>query len=167
MHRVALRIGALVSLLLLACAEKHAPPPRPPEVPLDDAPRPTPPSEAAESEPSNQEPSSPPSPISAVDGGPRPLLESAHAPPAGSSRKGKLTAAQCQALLDKFVDLFALSQGLTEDDLEKVRPMFRAALAGQSAYKGAQGACRRDQTQAQYDCAMAASTVESWKACLK
>ena len=142
-------------LLLAACEEKQGPPPRPPEVPIED--NPPPPDPSLEPNARAGEPTGTASPT--------PLRGSIAV--GGAPGNAKLTAEQCQKVLDKFIDLVALQQGLGPNDLEKARPFFRMTIAADPNYKKAQDACLAQNNQAQYDCAMMATTLTGWQSCLK
>jgi hypothetical protein len=142
-------------LLLAACEDKQGPPPRPPEVPIED--NPPPPDPSLQPEPPAGEP--------AAGTGPTRLHGSIAV--GGAPGNAKLTAEQCQKVLDRFIDLVALQQGLSQNDLDKARPYFRMTIAADPNYRKAQEACLAQNNQAQYDCAMMATTLTGWQSCLK
>jgi len=153
MH-LALRACLPLAFVVTACEERSGPPPRPPEVPIEDNPPPPVPTSG---------------PLARDEDGPA----AAPVPTAGRRAVGsapgesKLTPEQCNQLLDKFIDLVAVSQGLETKDLDKARPQLRMAIAGNPNFKNAQDACLKQNNQAQFDCAMMSTSLEGWQSCLK
>jgi hypothetical protein len=79
----------------------------------------------------------------------------------------RLTADECNKIMDKYIELVGLSQGITPDAIGGVMTMLRNSVANDPNYANALGACARENTKTQYRCAMRAADVEGWKRCLK
>jgi hypothetical protein len=178
----------LVSVALVgACGS--TPPPRPVEVPIDqfttgpapagspdplsagaapiDAPAPQDTAGAAASGP-------PPTPLTTptADGpaGATPLpappipAAGAHAPPPKAQR---LTATQCNQIMDRFIVLVGVTNGLTMAQAQKGLPTMRTQAQTDPNMANAESACVAQNSKKQFQCAIKAATVDAWKACLE
>jgi len=174
--------GVLGSALLGGACGHSGPPPRPAEVPIDTAP----PSgtfivPAGETTTSTEIPVS----TGATPGGPTPTAVTTTpsaadpgptAPPAGATppvkkapvpKAQRLTAADCSKLMDKYVGLVAISQGVAPDQVKNVLPMMKQQVASDPNYTAAQTSCIAENSKKQFACAMKTTTVDAWKACLE
>jgi hypothetical protein len=178
-----------------ACASK-GPPPRVAEVPIDDAPPglrgPVPVVEGPATEPATADPTSALGAAAGALGGGGggggaagllPAMSSlgggggaggaGSAPAAGSSAKPlppkgeRLSAVECNKVMDKYIELVGVSQGISPDAIGGVMSMLRNSVANDPNYGNALGACARENTKTQYRCAMGAKDVDTWNKCLK
>jgi hypothetical protein len=85
-------------------------------------------------------------------------------PPAKGER---LSADECNKLMDKYIELVGISQGISPDAIGGVMTMLRNSVANEPNYANALGACARDNTKTQYRCAIVARSVDVWKRCLQ
>jgi hypothetical protein len=79
----------------------------------------------------------------------------------------RLTAADCNKIMDKYIELVGISQGISPDAISGVMSMLRNSVANDANYGNALGACAKENTKTQYRCAMKATDVDGWKACLQ
>lgn len=87
--------------------------------------------------------------------------------PKSAAGGAKVSAAECEASFDKYLQLMAASdprlQGLPPEILAQAKQM--AMAQGQS--KGGSPCAKSPPTRAQYDCAMAATSSSAWQQCMK
>jgi hypothetical protein len=79
----------------------------------------------------------------------------------------RLSAAECNKIMDKYIELVGISQGISPDAIGGVMSMLRNSVANDPNYGNALGACAKENTKTQYRCAMAAKDVDTWNKCLK
>jgi hypothetical protein len=79
----------------------------------------------------------------------------------------RLSAAECNKVMDKYIELVGISQGISPDAIGGVMSMLRNSVANDPNYGNALGACAKENTKTQYRCAMAARDVDTWNKCLK
>jgi hypothetical protein len=165
----------------VGCAGGH-PPQRPAEVPVDNAP-PTGTIVVApgETTTSSEIPIAPvanpggnmPTPVLVTPPTTEPPLPATVSPIATTAKKApvpkaqRLNAADCIKLMDKYVGLIAIGQGVSPDQVKNVLPMMKQQVASDPNYQNAQTACIAENSKKQYACAMKTTTVDAWKACLE
>ncbi len=79
----------------------------------------------------------------------------------------RLSAPECNKIMDKYIELVGLSQGIAPDSIAGVMPMLRNSVASDPNYTNALGACAKENTKTQYRCAMKAPDVDGWKRCMQ
>jgi hypothetical protein len=79
----------------------------------------------------------------------------------------RLSAVECSKVMDKYIELVGLSQGISPDAIGGVMTMVRNSVINEPNYANALNACARENTKTQYRCAMRAGDIEGWKRCLK
>jgi hypothetical protein len=79
----------------------------------------------------------------------------------------RLTALECKKIMDKYIELVGISQGISPDAIGGVMDMLRNSVSGDANYANALSACGKENTKTQYRCAMKAGDVDGWKKCLQ
>jgi hypothetical protein len=79
----------------------------------------------------------------------------------------RLTAPDCNKLMDKYIELVGISQGIAPDAIAGVMSMLRNSVVNDPNYANALGSCVKENTRTQYRCAMRANDVDGWKKCLQ
>jgi hypothetical protein len=79
------------------------------------------------------------------------------APDKGAPGKGPLTAAECDKLIRRFAELVAQGQG----------GVLKGGWESNPLVGSMRESCQKDNTRAQYDCAMKAKTHMEWMDCLR
>jgi hypothetical protein len=115
-------------------------------------------------------PAAPGQPATAPAGGPGGART--FAPIASSANGAKLGKAQCDQMLDKYVELVIAGggsplKGTTGKELENARNMIKSMVSQDPNFQGFQKACLRDGTKAQHACAMAARHAEEFQNCIR
>lgn len=107
-----------------------------------------------------------PSNDSATGAAPGPAVPTfgTHAKPVRALR---LTAADCSRVMDKYIQLVAMGQGLTAAQAFKAVPSMKAQVQNDPNYASAQSTCVDSTSRKQYQCAMKAGTVDAWKVCVQ
>ena len=82
----------------------------------------------------------------------------------GKGAKGELSAAECQTLSNKGIELLGASMGMTDPSM---MAQLKQQAAGDPNFAGMQTECVKSTTRAQYKCGMAATSKDAWEACLK
>ena len=179
-----LAFGSITAILALACGPGR-PPPHVVEVPIDqfsgaggpavvhDTSAPTTAVEAAP-EPagggSTPSPSPSPSPLptndTATGAAPGPAVPT-FGPHTKPPRGQRLLAADCGRLMDKYIQLVAVGQGLSPVQATKAVPAMKAQVQNDPNYAIAQSECVDQTSRKQYACGMKATTVDAWKACVQ
>lgn len=92
---------------------------------------------------------------------PAPAASGAAAPAAtgsaGPPKAGALTEAQCDKVIHRFAELVASGQGGQLMEGFQNAPVYRSMIE----------LCVQQTTRQQYDCAMAAKTMQKWQECMK
>jgi hypothetical protein len=172
--------------LPVACTPK-GPPPRPVEIPIDNSPpsgtimivpsdssasvevagvpqaggaRPTPVAVG----PAPTDPSAPTGSPTSQPVPPFPAPGPTHAPLPKAQR---LTPAECIRVMDKYVGIIAVSQGVAADQVKAVVPVLKQTVAADPNFGATQTACLTQTSKKQYACAMKSTSVDAWKACLE
>jgi hypothetical protein len=83
------------------------------------------------------------------------------------SKAERLSPVECSKIMDKYIELVGISQGIAPDAIPGVMSMLRNSVSGDPSYTGALGACAKENTKTQYRCAMKAPDVDGWKKCLQ
>jgi hypothetical protein len=83
------------------------------------------------------------------------------------SKAERLSPAECNKIMDKYIELVGISQGISPDAISGVMTMLRNSVANDANYTNALGACAKENTKTQYRCAMKAKDVDGWKKCLE
>jgi hypothetical protein len=81
------------------------------------------------------------------------------------------SAAQCERLLDRYIDL-KLSEDpqaprLTTEDRARLRGKIAVEVLADSDVKQVKNQCRTQVTEGEYDCAVKASTSQAWNDCIE
>jgi hypothetical protein len=79
----------------------------------------------------------------------------------------RLSASDCNKIMDKYIELVGISQGISPDAISGVMEMLRNSVSSDPSYTSALGACAKENTKTQYRCAMRANDVDGWKKCLQ
>jgi hypothetical protein len=79
----------------------------------------------------------------------------------------RLTASDCNKIMDKYIELVGISQGISPDAISGVMGMLRNSVSNDANYANALGSCQKENTKTQYRCAMKAGDVDGWKKCLQ
>ena len=82
----------------------------------------------------------------------------------GKGAKGELSAAECQALSNKGIELLGASMGMSDPSM---MAQLKQQAAGDPNFAGMQTECVKSTTRAQYKCGMSATSKDAWEACLK
>ena len=82
----------------------------------------------------------------------------------GKGAKGELSAAECQSLSNKGIELLGASMGMTDPSM---MAQLKQQAAGDPNFAGMQTECVKSTTRAQYKCGMSATSKDAWEACLK
>ncbi|WP_394847988.1 hypothetical protein LZC95_11050 [Pendulispora brunnea] len=191
---------ALVAGFLAACG-KSTPPPRSEEVPMGtestkrEARRPDPeqgedvtagaPAPAAASSTRSDEDAEPAFPTApaastpskgsskgASKAGSKGSVASASAPKGSAKGGGPLNKAECDQLMDRYIDVVVTGEGaplkgMSGKELDDARNMIKSTVASDPNYKGMKEACLRDLTKGQYSCAMKARAMEEFQNCIR
>jgi hypothetical protein len=88
----------------------------------------------------------------------------------GGCRNGKVTAAECTKMLDRYVDMTIAGEpgltGLSPAQMGTVREMKRAVKKNEKSYRRVHDQCEAEVVRREYDCAMDAKTPNDWEACI-
>jgi hypothetical protein len=175
----ALEVGVAACLAMSTACGPSGPPPHVAEVPIEQfstgpgAPPSSPSSapavdvattDSAPSAPSTGSSTSP-TPLPTNDT-PAPSTTPA-TPHARPPRGQRLTAGECSRIMDRYIVLVGMGQGLTAAQAAKAIPTMKAAVASDPSYAGAQSSCLEQNSKKQYQCALKASSLDAWKACLE
>jgi hypothetical protein len=83
---------------------------------------------------------------------------------------GKVTRAQCDEMLDKYLDMtIASDPGLADlppAEARAAREMKKALRKSEQSYARVAGQCESEISKSEYRCAMKAQTPETWQACI-
>jgi hypothetical protein len=79
----------------------------------------------------------------------------------------RLTSLECKKIMDKYIELVGISQGISPDAIAGVMDMLRNSVSGDANYANALNSCAKENTKTQYRCAIRASDVDGWKKCLQ
>ena len=83
---------------------------------------------------------------------------------------GKATRAQCNEMLDKYLDMTIESDpdlaNLPRVEANAAREMKKALRKSEPAYKKVHEQCEAEISKHEYRCAMKASSPETWQACI-
>jgi hypothetical protein len=79
--------------------------------------------------------------------------------------------AQCEKLLDRFIDL-KLSEtpgasSMTSEDRARLRGRIAAQVLSEADVRQVKGECRTEVTEDEYRCAIAAPTSKAWNDCIQ
>jgi hypothetical protein len=97
-----------------------------------------------------------------------PAAAGASSSPKAPLPKGeRLSEKECRDLMDKYIELVGISQGISPGAIGSVMDMLRNSVANDPNYSGALGACAKENSKTQYRCAMRANDVDTWQRCLK
>ena len=83
------------------------------------------------------------------------------------SKAERLSSSECNKIMDKYIELVGISQGISPDAISGVMTMLRNSVASDANYSNALGACGKENTKTQYRCAMKAKDVDGWKKCME
>jgi hypothetical protein len=81
------------------------------------------------------------------------------------------SAAQCERLLDRYIDL-KLSEDsaaprMTTEDRARLRGKIALEVLSDSDVKQVKNQCQTQVTEGEYDCAVKASTSQAWNDCIE
>ncbi len=183
------RAGALVALVIFAvgCGGSQKPNPLPAEEPMDPSgsssssgATPTTTAASTNDSSSSADPSAglsmaDPSAGAGATPTPAPTPDTTDSDPKGKGKgkrgkgkgkgaKGELSAAECQQLSNKGIELLGASMGMTDPSMMS---QLKAQAAGDPNFGGMQTECVKSTTRAQYKCGMSATSKDAWEACLK
>ena len=83
---------------------------------------------------------------------------------------GKATRAQCNEMLDKYLDMTIAGEpdlaDLAPAEARAAREMKKALRKSEPSYARVEGQCEAEITKSEYRCAMKAPTPETWQACI-
>jgi hypothetical protein len=96
------------------------------------------------------------------------LLAAAAAAPACN---GKVGAADCREMLDRYIDMTLEANPQTRDlppaQAAAAREMKKAVKKAEPAYAKVERQCEAEVTRGEYRCAMAAKNPDEWEACIE
>lgn len=83
---------------------------------------------------------------------------------------GKATRAQCNEMLDHYLDMVIASDPSLADlppaEARAAREMKKALRKGEPGYARVESQCESEISRSEYRCAMKAPTPETWQACI-
>ena len=87
-----------------------------------------------------------------------------------SGCNGRVTAADCTEMLDRYVDMSIAADPalapLTPAQATAVRDMKKAVKKAEKSYRRVSEQCEREVSRKEYRCAMSAKTMNDWEACI-
>jgi len=102
-----------------------------------------------------------------VAAGSRPSALATQAPAASGPPPGqRLTAVECDKMLDKGAIQFGISKSMSVAKAMRSIPALRTQAQSDSTFAQVTSSCTQQNSKTQYACAMKSTTFDKWKTCL-